>query len=207
LKPKMESSQFIDRINEIVFLEISDTPDLKFTVEIKTSKVKISVGWQSEIEPTIVLPLSSQYLYKFDKILEDGIINAEELQRIVHMFAIPALKAFYQSEFLFKFKKLKSLKLPKLLHIEITNPNKYRLNDVLIDTKVTVMSILGQFIILPGFIGVAQTKAQVTSEQALEFYELLHYKLPNATTTQQKKRFNEEYLSLREKTVFTNPEY
>jgi hypothetical protein len=207
IESKVKKTEYLKKVNETMFMDILGFNDLKFTITTDGSNTDIKVGWDKEVHPTISVSLTKQNLVNFVKILDDGDINEEELQRILHIMLIPSLKAFYHSEMINTLQDVSMLKLDKLAHIQITNSKNYTIQDTLIDSKATVMSILGQFIILPGHIGVAPVVVTVSPEEALEYYDLLRYQFPSAKNIIDKKKLFDKYMNLRERTVKSNPKY
>jgi hypothetical protein len=208
LKPMVEATEYIKQVTEVIFVDIIDRANMHLTVRVKDGLTQVSVGWDKDVFPTIVIPVTSSNMQYFEEILKDGQISPSELQRIIHILTIPALKAFYHSEMLNKLQDVSILKLHKLVHVQVTNPEKTTMGDgTLIDTKATIMSVMGQFIILPGHVGTAPIIFQVTTTQALAYYKLLRYDLPNATGLMQKKALFDKYMELRQSTVLTNPDY
>lgn len=208
IKDKLVGKDFMDTVrDEIILLSINDIPDLKFTIYINGSDIKIERQWDVTRSSTVRLPLFIYNLQFLNQWIEKGYLNKEEMHRMVHTVALPAVDSFYHSEMVNKLDDPSILKLHKLIHLELKNPMKYEYEGVLLDTKITVMNVMGQFIVLPGHIGVAPVIYSVDVDQALEYYILLRYKLPFAKSFGEKKQLFDEYMDLRARTVKENPEY
>ncbi len=204
---KCQKTEYMNKVTEIIFLHIVDHGDLKFQIHIKGKEVVVKTQWDQSVFSTITISIYRYNLENFNRYMDDGNLTNEELHRTIHVLAAPAIESFYHSEMVNKLHNPGILKLDKLLHLELKNPNGYEYMGVPMDGKVTVMNVLGQFIVLRGHIGVAPVKFECDVPQALEYYNLLKYKLPAAKTLIEKKNLFQEYMNLRARTVVQNPEY
>jgi hypothetical protein len=208
IKDKLVGKKFMEEVkDERILLSINDIPDLKFTIYVNGSEIKIERQWNLDISSTVRLPLFIYNLQFLNQWLEKGYLDKEEMHRMVHTLAVPAVESFYHSEMVNKLSNPSILKLHKLIHLELKNPMNYEYEGIPLNGKVTVMNVMGQFIILPGHIGVAPLKYEVDVDEAIEYYTLLRYKLPLAKTLVEKKKLFDEYMDLRARTVKENPEY
>jgi hypothetical protein len=204
---KVCSTQYITQMNEKVHLVISDADNLVFTVLVSSGKFDVIPGWNISDFPTLSLTLKKENLTRFDEYVTKGYLNDEEIQRSMYAIALPAIESFYHSEMVNKLENISMLRLHKLMHLELRNPKNYNLQGVDLTVKMTVMNVLGQFIILPGWVGVAPIIFSVDWKEAVEYYTLLKYKLPHAKSLSEKKDLFQAYMSLRGRTLRVNPKY
>jgi hypothetical protein len=208
LKALVEGFDYLKKIYEVIYFELVDYENIKLLITLNEGKVTISDNFDVSIYPTSRLKVGMINIEHVIGYLQKGSLSGEELQRIFHYLAIPILDSFYHSKIINKLGSISFLKLHKLIHMEIINPNLYKFQDgKLIETKATVINVHGQFIILPGHHGVSPVLFEVNQEQALEYYFLLNQKFPQSSTLFEKRELYNQYLKLREYTIKINPNY
>ncbi|MBC7406704.1 MAG: hypothetical protein H7230_04515 [Candidatus Parcubacteria bacterium] len=209
LQKIVQPLEYTKKLSEVILLEIADYPGIKLIIEIREGRIQIIDNYNpAEIWPTIRVKINIENLERLESYLQKGFLTEAEIQRLMHFLVIPALESFYYSKLLNKLEHIGFMKLHKLLHVTLLNPNNYKLsNGQVIETKATVINVHGQFIILPGHQGTAPALFEVDQKQALEYYFLLNHQLPNAVTLAEKKDLYNQYLKLREETIKPNPEY
>lgn len=208
LNKRIMEFDYCKNVRETVYLEFSDFENIKLILDVQNGDITFIDNFDQAVYPTSHLKIKKENLDYLQEYLKKGYLTPEEKQSLFHFLAIPTLESFYYSKLINKLKTVAFLKLHKLIHMTVLNPNGFCFADgSLIETKATVINVHGQFIILEGHHGVAPVLFEVSVDEALEYYNLLAQELPNAKTLNEKRELYTKYLNLRNKTVKKNPRY
>lgn len=170
----------IGELKEVLYVVIKDFNDFKFTVDIANGKGSVSVGWDLSKEPSFVLPLLSQNIKNLLKVSQDGVIDMNEVYRIIRGLFIPFLKGLYQKDYSHLPKDKAYLELDNFLQVEVVNENNIEVEGFAGNAQATVVNVDGQWLIFEGFQGDPDIKFSMTVMDALKFAYLIRIKIMQA---------------------------
>lgn len=208
LAESVEALKFVEY--EHIFVLIRDLDDFKFTVHIENKTISFEVGWNTNKEPTLVVPLRQENVYHFEEILSEG-LTEEGMYRIAYFLYIPSLKSFYNSPLIRNAPKNKRfLRLYNFIQAEIVNEHHVKHNGEELQARATIVNVDGQWLVFPGWQGDPDIRYSATLKQTMEYYKCIRYDFPKAKnlSLREKKKLLDRYFELRDSTTsYVRPDH
>lgn len=186
----------INELNEKLYIDVVDIPQLYFTVEIANGDALVDVGIDSSIQPDFYLPLISKNILNLEVIAEDGEIDLSESYRIIRTLLIPFLRGLYQADYSHLPEDKSYMQLDNFIQIEIQNPENIEVDGFPGPARATAVNVDHQWLIFNEWQGDPDIRYSMSVKDALMFAYLIRVKLikgkPNLNELQEIiKQYNE----------------
>lgn len=188
---------------EHIFVLLRDLDDFKFTVHIADNSINFTIGWNTDLTPTLVVPLRQENIFHLEDILKGG-LTKEGQYRISYFLYIPSLKSFYNSPLIKNAPKNKRfLRLYNFIQAEIINQHHVKYNGEELQARATIINTDGQWLVFPGWQGDPDIRYSATLEQTMEYYKCIRYDFPKAKdlSLAAKRQLLNRYFELRDSTT------
>ncbi len=211
---RAQSIGAITKIDEDIFLVLSDKDFVGYTVSIHSGDVDVREGLREGIKPTLVFPLTRKEALELPDIIgsrsQDAQgrvvtgVTADNLFKLVKLMLIPGLRAVYSIDALYQTGDRENLGLDDLVQLEVVPPTG---NDSA-PARVTIINTDGQWLFLEGWHGDPDIRIRVTVPQALEIYQAAVYSFKKAKTATDKALASRKFEELqRNAVVYTRPDH
>ncbi|MBU6429551.1 MAG: hypothetical protein KGR26_11100, partial [Cyanobacteria bacterium REEB65] len=157
---------------------IQDVDGLAYSVSIHNGDVELWEGLRAGVIPSLVVPLTRAEALELPGLLDARGMDArgrairglseDGLFRMVQLFLVPGLEAFYSRSDLYPKNGSKGrFKLDDLVQFEIAPPQ----GDSDLPERVTVANVDGQWLFLQGWHGEPDIRLKLTPLEALNLYQ------------------------------------
>ncbi|MDH5403190.1 MAG: hypothetical protein OEZ01_09885 [Candidatus Heimdallarchaeota archaeon] len=164
--------QYKELRDEYLLICVKELGNMQFSILIDEGKVEFFQGMHNKDEPSIVLPISIRNLKGFLNFIEDEEIDRRELFIIMRFFAIPILKDLYDSKVLYLPGNKWKYKYDDFIQIEILPDEPIVEKGEILDIKMTVVNVDGQWLIFKGFEGDPDWRLTLSMDDALRMWWL-----------------------------------
>lgn len=197
----------IARLEEDIFLVLSDKDFIGYTVSIHGGEIDVREGLRAGVKPTLVVTLSRKDALALPEWLAGRSpdaqgrmvagITADNLFQLVKLFLVPGIRAVYSIDALYETLDRENLGLDDLVQIEVLPPA----GNESPPARVTVVNVDGQWLFLDGWHGDPDVRIRLTVPQALEIYQAAVYNFKKARTATDKALASRKFEELQRSAV------
>jgi hypothetical protein len=159
-------------INEHIVICVKELGNMRFTILADEGNVEFIEGEYEKSDPTLILPISVFNLKSMLQFTEDNIIDQEELFKIAHFLTIPVLKSFYDNKIMYLPGNKWKYKFDDFIQIEIVPEKPVLFKGRVLENKITVVNVDGQWLIFPGHQGDPDWRLTLSLQTATDLYLL-----------------------------------
>lgn len=211
---RAQSIGALTRIEEDIFLVLSDKDFVGYTVSIRNGDVDVREGLREGVKPTLVVPLTRKQALELPDLLggrsQDAQgrvvtgITADNLFKLVKLFLVPGLQAVYSIDALYETADRENLGMDDLVQVEVVPPT----GNEAAPARVSVINVDGQWLFLDGWHGNPDVRIRLTVPQALEVYQAAVYNFKKAKTATDKALASRKFEELqRSSVVYTRADH
>lgn len=191
----------LKEVGERIYISVKDLDDLHLMAVMENGKVQVSVGWDTEKRPTLLVPLFFLNLQNLHEIVSNKELDGKEIYRIARVLFVPFTRALYDADYMYTHGDKRYLKLYNLYHVEMLGMEGVVVDGFPGNARVTVANVDGQWLVFEGYQGIPKMKVTCTLKQALEYYVILMIRMKKAHDLSSLKDVFDRYMKLREETV------
>ena len=191
----------LKKLDEIIVLIFKDLDGLQISAKVKNGLIKVSVGRDEKIRPTLIIPLFQANILNLKKMMSDQEVDKTELYRIARVLFPAFIRGLYDAEYLYTPGDKRYLKLDNIFHVELLNPEKIIVDGFPDNAKVTVTNVNGNWLVFNGFQGQPRMRVSCDLEQSLEYYRILMIEFKKAKSAADLEKVFKDYMNLRQKTT------
>ena len=192
-KERAQKSEFIDNINETIYLLIGNK--VGFTVIIKGQSIVVERGIIKGISPTLLIPFSTSVAENLVGTLEDYKLDEHETFNVCYVIFMSCLNRMYSMPYLYETSMYKG-RLDDFLQFKIKNPKGYTYHGKAVEISGTVVNVDGMFITIPGLVGDPDIRLELTLEQAINLYTYVVYDAVKQQSVSDKMKLFKKYSTL-----------
>lgn len=198
--------------NERIMVYVTDIGNARFLLQLDKGVCAIGVGYDTNFEPTMVVPLTTFGINNLEKILKDSVkdkkLSYESQYLIYNAIAAPALQSLYNSSLFFVPGDKTMFKFDDLVHIVIPPEKPVYYQGVPLSIQLTAANVDGQWMVFEGLKGDPDFKISLTLDQATWLYKKGVYDLRNINSLKDATNLSQEFLDfLNKTTVYTRADH
>lgn len=195
------AAKFAKGMFDAAYIILEEHEGTGFTVLSKDGGVEIERGLNTDIEPTLVIPLTDEGVLNIKEFFKDGRLDETEEFLVVNALFKPGWEASYRIPDIGNWLVRKYMRLDGLLHAVLLNPGQVKFKGKAVKNQLSVARVSGQWLVFNGMEGVADTRLEITPKDSIAMYTLIMRDLKNARGLAAKREVMRKFSEIRDRSL------
>lgn len=208
LNTKIENLFKWKKINESIFIYITDLWNYPMTAIYNNEKIDIKKGISKDIIPTSIFKIKKQDIDWLEIFLSDNILDEQEKLKIADVIMNSMIERLYRLSRFYKVEHLAMFKFDNFIQFEIKWWEKITIAWVPLDLNYTIVNVDWQWIVNKWLVWDPDIKISISLNDTLKLYDIMVIKLENSKTKKEAIDFsNEAFSILKDNIIYTRDDH